>query len=55
VYLGKHFVSDAVGGAIFGVMLILTVGLAIEALTSNRLSVEETTESQPGSLAVPRA
>ena len=39
VYLGKHFVSDAVGGAIFGVMLILTVGLAIAAATSNRLTV----------------
>ena len=54
VYLGKHFVSDAVGGAVFGVMLILTVGLAIGAATSNRLAVAES-ESRPGSLAVPPA
>jgi hypothetical protein len=55
VYLGKHFVSDAVGGAVFGVMLILTVGLAIAAAMSNRLTVARTSESRPGSLAVPPA
>ena len=55
VYLGKHFVSDAVGGAVFGVMLILTVGLAIGAATSNRSAVARTSESRPGSLAVPPA
>jgi membrane-associated phospholipid phosphatase len=52
VYLGKHFVSDAVGGAIFGFMLILTVGVAIAAATS-RLPVARTSRSRPGSLAVP--
>jgi len=59
VYLGKHFVSDAVGGAVFGVMLIITVGLAIVAATATRFPVERTSEStgesRPGSFAVPPA
>jgi hypothetical protein len=55
VYLGKHFVSDGVGGVVFGVMLILTVGLAIAAATSTRVTVARTSESRPGSLAVPPA
>jgi membrane-associated phospholipid phosphatase len=53
VYLGKHFVSDAIGGAVFGLMLIVTVGVAIAAATPVRLSVARTSRSRPGSLAVP--
>jgi hypothetical protein len=54
VYLGKHFVSDGVGGAVFGVMLIITVGLAIAA-ASDRVAVGETSGSRADSFAVPRA
>ena len=47
VYLGKHFVSDAVGGAIFGVMLIIAVGVAIGAVTSNRVTVADSAGTAP--------
>ncbi|MHB8435709.1 MAG: phosphatase PAP2 family protein [Acidimicrobiales bacterium] len=36
VYLGKHFTSDAIGGAIFAVLLVLTVGLALSAVMGPR-------------------
>jgi len=55
VYLGKHFVSDAVGGAVFGVMLILSVGLAIVAATPDQAAVASTSESRPRPLTVPPA
>jgi membrane-associated phospholipid phosphatase len=55
VYLGKHFVSDSVGGAVFGVMLIVAVGLAIAAAMSNRVPVAGTSPGRPRSLAVPPA
>jgi membrane-associated phospholipid phosphatase len=47
VYLGKHFVSDSVGGAIFGVMLIITVGLAIGVAMSNLAPAARTSGSRP--------
>jgi membrane-associated phospholipid phosphatase len=55
VYLGKHFVSDSVGGAVFGVMLIVAVGLAIAAAMSNRVPVAGTSPARERSLAVPPA
>lgn len=55
VYLGKHFVSDSVGGAVFGVMLIITVGLAVAAAMLDRVTAARTSPAQPRSLAVPPA
>ncbi|MGH9298297.1 MAG: phosphatase PAP2 family protein [Acidimicrobiales bacterium] len=32
LYLGKHYTSDAIGGAVFGALLVLTVGLAVSTV-----------------------